>query len=280
MCRMCTEHGEGQKWFLRAENYAQDLLADITRRHYIARFAESQARQIGRRDPLDLYGLLPRVLKTPVRRIIENRLARDHYGQVVTLAEARQVVSLVSAVFRLPCMCRRITLGGEHRMCLGFSMSPDSLGAAGVVDLSYWQGPDGTGLERLSREQALELLDEFATMGLVHSVWTFGTPFIGGLCNCDQEGCRAMIGTIDHGIGIVHPGEAMAQPGQSCSGCGACAPACPFGAISAGAKGITVSAAACYGCGLCQEACPAGLMDLVPRAPGGRMMSRRRCPRC
>ncbi|MDP2872369.1 MAG: hypothetical protein Q8P31_07530 [Bacillota bacterium] len=38
-------------------------------------------------------------------------------------------------------------LRGEHPMCFGFSMMPDSLGAAGVPDLSYWNGPDGAGLE-------------------------------------------------------------------------------------------------------------------------------------
>jgi hypothetical protein len=44
---------------------------------------------------------------------------------------------------------------------------------------------DSFSLETLSKEEALDSIRKLDKEGLVHSVWTFKTPFIGGLCNCD-----------------------------------------------------------------------------------------------
>ena len=38
MCEFCHKHGEGKKWYLRAENYSTDLLSDLKRRKFIADF--------------------------------------------------------------------------------------------------------------------------------------------------------------------------------------------------------------------------------------------------
>jgi hypothetical protein len=38
MCEFCHKHGEGKKWYLRAENYSEDLLSDVRRRKFIERF--------------------------------------------------------------------------------------------------------------------------------------------------------------------------------------------------------------------------------------------------
>lgn len=266
MCELCQAHGEGRKWFLQAKNYADDLLSDLGRRKYIDGFLRSQRAQIGQPEPMERYARLPRSLKPVVRRVIEARLRADHYGQVITLEEAREILGLVNAVVRLPCVCRRITRGGEHRYCLGFSLAPDGLGAAGLAQAGYWGGPDGTGLERLTRQEALDLLADFDRLGLVHSVWTFRTPYIGGLCNCDVEGCRAMRGNIRYGLTVIHPGEAVAAIGDDCTGCGQCAKICPFGALSRGNGGrIEIAANRCYGCGLCRGVCPRGAVGLRAR---------------
>lgn len=262
MCELCQKHGEGKKWFLRAGNYADDLLSDLARRDFIRRFFANQRGLIGAAEPMERYDIMPRPLKPVLRRLIERRLRADHHGQVVTLAEARAIMTLVNSVFRLPCVCRRITLGGEHRYCLGFSMA-----AAGLVGAGYWDGPDGRGLERLTREEALDLLAEYDRQGLVHSVWTFKTPYIGGLCNCDAQGCRAMIGNLRHGLTVMHRGESYARAGTGCIGCGRCVSLCPFGAAASSGAGesVAIRADRCYGCGLCANACPVGAIELRDR---------------
>ena len=31
MCEFCHKHGEGKRWYLKAENYSDDLLSDLKR---------------------------------------------------------------------------------------------------------------------------------------------------------------------------------------------------------------------------------------------------------
>ena len=38
MCEFCHKHGEGEKWYLQAKNYSEDLLSDLKRRKFIHDF--------------------------------------------------------------------------------------------------------------------------------------------------------------------------------------------------------------------------------------------------
>ena len=38
MCEFCTQHGEGEKWYLTMENYSHELLDQHERRQYAAEF--------------------------------------------------------------------------------------------------------------------------------------------------------------------------------------------------------------------------------------------------
>ena len=48
---------------------------------------------------------------------------------------------------------------------------------------------------------------------------------------------------------------------SACVSCGACADACPAGAISAGDDQYVIDAAACLDCGSCADTCPNGAIS-------------------
>lgn len=48
---------------------------------------------------------------------------------------------------------------------------------------------------------------------------------------------------------------------DTCLSCGACAGACPVGAISEGDGKFEIDASACISCGACAGTCPAGAIE-------------------
>jgi Pyruvate/2-oxoacid:ferredoxin oxidoreductase delta subunit len=179
----------------------------------------------------------------------------------------------------IACVCRKATLGQEKRYCYGVSLGPDGgeLGRifAGI-DNSFLKGVAGAGLERLDRLEAVTAFRAHEKEGMCHTVWTFGTPFIGGICNCDRSDCLAMRATVTHSTPVMFRAEWVARVDPAlCTGCRECMRLCPFGAIiySPSVRKTAVDLARCYGCGICRAACKRDAIHLddrnaVPAAAG------------
>ena len=132
----------------------------------------------------------------------------------------------------------------------------------------YADGPDLDDFRSLTRSEAMDLLRACERRGLMHSVWTFQTPFAAALCNCNiKSGCMAMKMTVGFETKLMWRGEDVAQmdPG-ACAHCGACVTRCPFGAISKTPRGeVQLLVEECWGCGICRSACRHGALRLVDR---------------
>lgn len=269
MCEFCTKHGDGKIWYKNAANYAQDLLADLNRRRFIHCFFETTIKDgfatLGRLELLfRKRGRLPESLKTAM----VERAKIEHFGQVLPIEEIRELILKAAAVVRMPCACRWASTKKEQRCCYGISFGPEPW--FNGIDMSYFGTTLDEGLETLSRETAVQQMEEMEEHGAIHTIWTMMTPFIGAVCNCSFDGCLAIRTLTGINVETMARAEYVARVDHGrCSGCGLCAERCQFGAITArqdsGRDIALIDPLKCFGCGLCRKACPADALSLAGR---------------
>ncbi len=236
MCEFCHKHGEGRKWYLEARNYSDDLLSDAGRQNFIRHFAAENGPVSTISGRIKKLAKAPALIRAAVSRLITRRMKKNHFGQVVPIEEIEQIFGFVNSITRISCICRKTTLGQEKRYCYGISLDPrggrmGKIMAEAKADSSYANGPIGGSFERMTKEEALAAFREHEKEGCCHTVWTFGTPFIGGICNCDRSDCLAMQTTVTHSIPVMFRAEWIGQVDPMlCTGCRACMRVCQFGA--------------------------------------------------
>lgn len=195
-----------------------------------------------------------------VRPILTQNQKADHYGQVVPMEDVEKIFDLVEGAVRLPCVCRRVTTGNMNaRYCYGLTLDKQLMEAL----------DDSFSLELLTKEEALDAIRKLDKEGLVHSVWTFKTPFIGGLCNCDQDCMAYRITHARADYPVMFRAEWVAEVStDKCNGCRQCMRRCQYGAIrySSNNKKVVIDPTACYGCGVCRPICQLKAISLLPRA--------------
>jgi Pyruvate/2-oxoacid:ferredoxin oxidoreductase delta subunit len=271
MCQFCHQHGDGKKWYLKAEHYSEDLLSDMERRGYMNDFI----REIGSGNLSEFEekfkpGMhVPAWLRSLGYSLYERRYRRDHFGQVVPLDDLEKVFDLASSIVRMPCICRKNSTGrNDAAYCIGLGIDPNKL-----LDIkesfleTFALGPNVQAFEKLTTNEALDLHRDFEKKGLIHTLWTFKTPFIGAICNCDRADCLAMV-SYRYGFHLFFRAEYVANVvGDRCVGCRSCLGRCQFGAIgySAVHEKAFIDPFRCYGCGICRSACEAGAIELLPR---------------
>lgn len=271
MCQFCHQHGEGQKWYLKAEHYSEELLNDLERRRYIREFLQKYGNEEGSKFEKELQQAwrAPVWLRKLIYRHQERRHRRDHFGQVVPLEDVAQVLNLAGSIVRLPCICRKVNKGRtDAEYCFGLGLDAEKMLDIKEVFLETFRpGPEAGPFDRLSQEEALNLHRTFEKQGLIHTIWTFKTPFIGGLCNCDRADCLAMVSYRYHFHSFFR-GEYVAEvSAEACNGCRECHSLCQFGAIgfSVADQKTFIDPLRCYGCGICRSACEMDAISLAPR---------------
>ncbi len=265
MCEFCKQHGEGKKWYLQAKNYSEELMNE-QRRQFMTEFFSDFEHMIGdKAAALDAaLSANPAATKRLFPAVIEEQ-KRDHWGQVVPIEEIEQILDMSLSVVRVPCVCRGMLRGyHEARYCFGITSNPSSLLTVPLAD-----HPDYRDLEVLDSEQAKAAIRKLDKEGLVHSVWTFISPMIGGICNCSVNECMALKTRTRLGLQTMFKAEYVAKVDwENCNGCRNCMKACNFGAItySAYSRKVAVNQLQCYGCGVCRALCHKDAITLVERA--------------
>ncbi len=272
MCEFCLKHGEGKKWYLQAKNYSDDLMSDARRRNMISGFFQNPGQVAEGVTKLEGLAKTPKFMRDIFVYLVTRKQKETHYGQVVPIEDLEKILEMTNSIVRVACYCRMNTVGKEKRYCYGISVSPEGGGIAeilrGLSD-NFLTGPETSGLERITREEALAAFRAHEREGLCHTIWTFRTPFIGGICNCDRADCWAMRFTVSQGVPMMFRAEYVGKiDPDSCNGCRECMRQCQFGALafSASNKKATIDSRACYGCGICRSVCKQDAITLVDRA--------------
>jgi ferredoxin len=117
----------------------------------------------------------------------------------------------------------------------------------------------------ISPGEAVEILHAEHERGHVHHAF-FKDAMLGrfyAICNCCACCCGAMQAQRNGVPMLTASGYASRVNPVLCAGCGRCAEACQFGAITIADGQSTVSADLCMGCGVCVDRCERGAMLLV-----------------
>lgn len=259
MCQFCIQHGDGKKWYLTMENYSRELFAQDDRVEFMVDFANTFEKSVPR-----VLAQLDALSRSPFHGLVKPYLTwkqkQNHFGQIVPIEEVEQILAQVDGIARLPCVCRRVTTGTkEARYCYVLTAEPR---LAAELDDSF-------NLEYLAPAEAIQAVRGLDKEGLIHSVWTFKTPYIGALCNCDQD-CVAYRISYSRGyFQIMFRGEYVARVDlDACNGCKNCMRQCQFGAIrfSAANKKVLIDSRQCFGCGVCRAVCTKDAIVLHARA--------------
>jgi Pyruvate/2-oxoacid:ferredoxin oxidoreductase delta subunit len=260
MCEFCHKHGEGKKWYLLMENYSKELFEKDDRRKFIQEFFDdSMKRNSNIMEELEKFKKAPKLVQRITKSINVPKYKKNHFGQVVPIEDLEKIVSMLGTIVRIPCICRKITLGKEVRYCFGVSAPMQKF----IFDSSEFSSK----FDVLEKEEAIKVLKEMDEKGMMHSVWTFKTPFIGGICNCDQD-CLAYKSRIGYDLPVFFKAEYVAKINwEECTGCKSCKMLCQFGGIlySAFNEKCEIDMRNCYGCGVCRAVCPNQAISLVER---------------
>jgi Pyruvate/2-oxoacid:ferredoxin oxidoreductase delta subunit len=261
MCEFCISHGEGKKWYKNMTNFTRELFLQISSdaklKKYLAGFAENMREGVGRAEKWKKRW--PSIYTFLVYPWFTYRQKKTHFGQIVPIEDVETILGGVSSIVRLPCICRKVTTGKQVRVCYAVGMDMTHI----LQDL-----PDFNSFDRFTASEAKKEMRHLDGEGMTHSVWTFQTPFIGAICNCDQD-CMAYLVQYRKKLAkVMWKGECVAVVEQDrCKGCRLCMQRCFFDAVryNPSQEKCSIDMRNCYGCGICRSTCPEEAISLLAR---------------
>jgi ferredoxin len=185
---------------------------------------------------------------------------------VVPLEDVDRILAMACTITRVACGCKWAKGKKESRLCYGITMGPPAW--YDLLDMDFFGSAELARFENLTCEEASTAIRAADQQGYIHSIWTFGTPFIGAICNCEKSYCLAMRSTLNLKAPSMFRAEYVAAiDAAACSGCRACLDRCPFNAIEFNDRDnvYLIDRKKCYGCGICRSSCPIDAISLQER---------------
>lgn len=157
-------------------------------------------------------------------------------------------ILMASKSFRVrECICRKQQDLIESRRC-DFPLK---------VELIFYQDERHPSPIDITKEKALQILDQTEDIGLVHTVSNIADGIF-YICNCCGCCCAILRGINEWGIGksVAHANYYVVIDPEKCQGCETCKERCHVDAVRIEDDIAVVDRVKCIGCGLCVTDCP------------------------
>jgi NAD-dependent dihydropyrimidine dehydrogenase PreA subunit len=182
---------------------------------------------------------------------------------VIPYKEMKQLILDTEIIAAGTCVCR-------HQGNLLGKASNEPMGNCMIFGESALFSIERGFTRKLSREEALKVLDEAEKAGLVHNYVNNPGQFSNLLCNCCGCHCFILRGmknapapsSMVNARYLVHVNE------DDCTTCEACIDRCWMKALKMEGGKVVRDELRCIGCGVCMWPCPTEALHLEPRESG------------
>ena len=210
-----------------------------------------------------MSGQPPRIEKSaPGRKVAVDQEIR-HLTTTIPYQEMKQLILDTEHIAAGTCVCR-------HQGNLLGKTSTEPLGNCMVFGESALFSIERGFTKKLSREEALKVLDEAEEAGLVHNYVNNPGQFTNLLCNCCGCHCWIIKGARNSPAPsqMVNTRYLVHINQDKCTACEACIDRCWMKALKMEDGKLAREELRCIGCGICMWACPADALYLEPREAG------------
>ncbi|MFX1337376.1 MAG: 4Fe-4S binding protein [Promethearchaeota archaeon] len=201
---------------------------------------------------------------TSITRVVPINSSIDHQSEILNAEEIHQIFDECKGpIVITDCPCRNRTDILGIRECKDKYPIKESCFQLGLFGKYFIRRGEG---RELSLEEAHQLIDKYAKLGLIFTTENVKDPNHFVICCCCACCCallRGMTRFEEKNEDCVAKSNYISQVDQDvCEGCGLCAERCPFKAIAVEDKKAFVNPNRCYGCGVCAVTCPTGAIKL------------------
>ncbi|NVM30639.1 MAG: 4Fe-4S binding protein [Candidatus Helarchaeota archaeon] len=201
---------------------------------------------------------------TPITRVVPVNASIDSQSAILNAEEMHGIIDACQkpiVITDCPCRNRMEILG--IRECKDKYPIHESCFQVGFFGGYFKRRGEG---RELSVEEAHELVDKYAKLGLIFTTENVKSPNHQVICCCCDCCCsllRGMTRFEDKNENCTSKSNYISKVAQDlCKGCGTCQNRCVFHAITIEDEKASVDAHKCFGCGACAVTCPTGAIKL------------------